>query len=127
MNSMGDQLAAARKAEKEDTAQATKMYKDIIKADPLNEQAYSRLMILYRKEKDYKAEEAIIHRAIQHFEGYYKKQQHTRSAQITSLSKSIAQKTGLVNTKGSALYAPEPIASWQKRLLTVEKRLQKAK
>ena len=47
-----------------DTERAAAAYEKAIKDNPLNEYAYDRLMIIYRKNKEYKKENAVIARAI---------------------------------------------------------------
>ena len=55
---------------KEHIPLAIKDYEEAIKKDPLREKAYDRLMILYRKEKDYKSELRLINAGIKSFENF---------------------------------------------------------
>lgn len=59
--------------EKEDPAAAAKSYESILKKDDLNIHAYNRLMIVYRKLKEYKKEATLIRKAIAAYEAFYKK------------------------------------------------------
>lgn len=120
-----DWLEKARELEQTgELQQAAKAYEQVIKADPVNELAYNRLMIVYRKEKEYKKELAVIKGGIRAFEDMYKAA--TRRApdkKIMRLSKALLKATGLANKKGQLLYEPEPIGKWNKRKQLVEKRL----
>ena len=109
---------------KEDIALAIKDYEEAIKANPLIEKAYDRLMILYRKEKDYKNELRIINTGIKSFENFYRSRK-TGSKKIAEISKKLNRSFGLTDKKGNAVYEPEPIARWKKRKITVEKRIKK--
>lgn len=60
-------IEEAFEEEKVDSSIAIKEYEKAIKADPLAEIAYDRLMILHRKEKDYKKELNLIDAGIKAF------------------------------------------------------------
>ena len=121
VHSIKDLLSHARYA---DDQEAIHAYEQVIKQDPLNELAYDRLMILYRKLKDYKKEVALINKAVKAYEKYYKSRQ-SRSKKVLELSEKLSKSVGLTDKKGNSLYEPEPIAKWKKRLLTAEQKLQK--
>src|SRR6476646_4182445 len=108
-------LAEAKQAENEDdTARAVEFYEKVVKADDLNEFAYNRLMVLYRKEKDYSKEVKLIDKGIDAFEKHYRNAvKHNRT--IASVSEKLNKAFGLVDKKGNQLYDPEPIAKWKKR------------
>jgi tetratricopeptide (TPR) repeat protein len=110
--------------EKEEAPIAIKDYEEVIKTNPLTEKAYDRLMILYRKEKDYKSELRIINTGIKIFENFYKSRK-SGSKKIAELSKKLNRSFGFTDKKGNALYDPEPIARWKKRKITVQKRIKK--
>ncbi|RKO68245.1 tetratricopeptide repeat protein [Sphingobacterium puteale] len=59
------------------TEDAIKSYSQVISKDPLQSGAYNRLMILYRKLKDYKKELAVIKQAIGAYEKDIKDDQQT--------------------------------------------------
>jgi len=110
--------------EKKDVALAIKDYEEAIAKDPLSEKAYDRLMILYRKEKDYKSELKLINAGIKAFESFYRSRK-SGSKKIAEISKKLNKSFGFTDKKGNALYDPEPIARWKKRKVTVEKRVKK--
>jgi hypothetical protein len=110
--------------EKEDISLAIKDYEEAIEKDPLAEKAYDRLMILYRKEKEYKKELKLINSGIKAFESFYKSRK-SGSKKIAEISKKLNKSFGFTDKKGNAVYDPEPIARWKKRKLTVEKRANK--
>ena len=110
--------------EKEDISLAIKDYEEAIQKDPLAEKAYDRLMILYRKEKDYKKEFKLINSGIKAFESFYKSRK-SGSKKIAEISKKLNKSFGFTDKKGNAVYDPEPIARWKKRKITVEKKIKK--
>ena len=117
------QAAAAEK--NENLALAEKLYKKQMQLKAFNAFVYTRLMILYRKQKRYKEELAIINKGISHFAEHKAKQSSKKSsnAAIKKLSKSLNKSLGLTDNKGNFLFDPEPIATWKKRKITVEKKL----
>ena len=112
----------AGEAEEKDNPEAIRGYEEIIQKDPLAEKAYDRLMILYRKEKDYKKELKLINAGIKAFERFYRSRKSS-SKKIAEISKKLNRSFGFTDKKGNAVYDPEPIARWKKRKLTVEKRI----
>lgn len=117
------QAAAAEK--NDDLALAEKLYKKQMQLKAFNASVYTRLMILYRKQKRYKEELAIINKGISHFAEHKAKQSSKKnsSAAIKKLSKSLNKSLGLTDNKGNFLFDPEPVATWKKRKITVEKKL----
>ncbi|HUS00424.1 MAG TPA: hypothetical protein VMY77_01785 [Chitinophagaceae bacterium] len=115
---------ATEAEEKADDSLAIKDYESAIDANPLLEKAYDRLMILYRKEKDYKNELRLINSGIKAFENFYKSRK-SGSKKIAEISKKLNRSFGFTDKKGNAVYDPEPIARWKKRKVTVEKRIKK--
>ncbi len=99
------------------------MYHQAIEKDPVKENPYDLLMMLFRKQKDYKKELRIIKEGIKVFEEFYKSQLHNKSKTITALSNKLSKSTGLADKKGNSLYNPEPIARWKKRQLMAEKKI----
>jgi hypothetical protein len=110
--------------EKEDISLAIKDYEEAIKLNPLSEKAYDRLMILYRKEKNYKSELKLINTGIKAFENFYRSRK-SGSKKIAEISKKLNRSFGFTDKKGNAIYDPEPIARWKKRKVTVEKKIKK--
>lgn len=109
--------------EKENPQEAINLYSNFLKKNKLDQRAYNRLMILYRKQKEYKKEAALIRSAIEVYEAYYKKHMPSHSARITTLSRALSISTGLTTKKGRPLFDPEPIATWRKRLTTVNNKI----
>jgi len=108
----------------EDQQKAIAFYEKIINQDPVNEEAYRRLMIIYRKQKNYKKELAVIRAGIKAFENLYQPSAGlVANKKIKALSKALLKSTGLADKKGNPLYQKEPIGSWTRRKLIVEKKL----
>ena len=120
-------LANAKQAtDADDYEQAIELYNQVLKADELNEQAYNRLMIIYRKLKLPKQEVAIINAGIKAFEKFYKPTlKSAKSKRVAEISNALLKSTGLADKKGNTLYEPEPINTWRKRKLIAEKKLKK--
>jgi tetratricopeptide (TPR) repeat protein len=112
----------------EDLKRAATLYEQAIKEKPTDEFSYNRLMIVYRKLKQYKDELRVINKAIKNFkEAHAKKigKGLRKNSTVGKLSTALMKTAGLLDKKGNAVYVPEPIARWEKRKLTVEKRLKK--
>ena len=111
-----------------DIEQAATLYEQARKADPANQYPYDRLMIIYRKLKKYKEELRVINEGIKFFESFYKNKSQQiagKDKKIMELSNAFMKRVGLQDKKGKNLYFPEPIAKWQKRKETVQKKLGK--
>jgi tetratricopeptide (TPR) repeat protein len=123
--SIADLLAQGKDAEAAtEWEEAEKTYHRVLKRDNNNLPAFKRLMIVYRKQKLFKEELAIINKAIDAFGKLYQpKTAHNKKVQ--SLSAKINKAFGMVDRKGNSLYEPGPVATWKKRKLLVEKRLKK--
>jgi DNA-binding SARP family transcriptional activator len=94
-----------------------------IKYHPTNEKAYSRLMIIYRKQQEYKKELKVINLAIKTFEEMFSRKQPAYNPRIKALSKALAKATGLTDKKGNSLYEKGELAKWKRRKATVMKKL----
>lgn len=94
---------------------------------------YDRLMIHYRKQKEYKKELQLINRALKVFGDQLKRhasQLYSVAKSRTSvkrLSEQIGKLSGLMDKKGNQQYLPEPLARWTKRKQTVEQKIKKTK
>lgn len=80
---------------------------------------YERLMIHYRKAKEYEKESAIIKKGIAALQQFYTNaQQQTLgkkvNPKIKALSKKIGKSVGLVDKKGNDVFLPEPLPKWIK-------------
>ena len=117
-------LSEAKEAENtENIEDAVRWYHEAMSTDHLNEDAYNRLMILFRKQKDYKKELSIIKEGIKIFERYYESRIPKKSKTITDISNKLNKSFGLADKKGNKIFSPEPIAKWKKRKLVVEKKI----
>ncbi len=122
-------LEQAKEAEaQQEFKSAEKLYKQHLNKHPIDEFAYNRLMIIYRKQKMYKDELAIINRAIKALEDFYAKRAQKRvgkNNKIKTLSNNLIKSLGLADKKGNALYEPEPLPTWKKRKAVALKKLHK--
>jgi tetratricopeptide (TPR) repeat protein len=106
---------------------AAKLYARAAKAEPHDEQAYNRLMIIYRKLQWYEEELKIIKKGIAAFEELYQKKSERlfgKNQKVARLSNALAKSLGQRGKKTEALYLPEPIPKWMKRQKVVEKKLE---
>jgi tetratricopeptide (TPR) repeat protein len=106
---------------------AAETWQKIIKSNPHDGRAYDRLMIIYRKLKDYEKEIKTINTAINSFEKSFREKQPTYSKKIASISKALSKATGLSDKKGNNIYQPNELARWKKRKTSVLKFQKKAK
>lgn len=107
---------------KGDIDKAIILYEKAIRTGCADENCFKRLMILYRKQRRYKEELAVIKKGIALFAKKLVKKTPA-SARLKKLSKAFGQKTGLLDKKGQQLFMPEPLISWQKRALLVQKKI----
>ena len=120
--SVKDMVISAKQAEAAlENESAIALYEKIIKTDPLNEFAYDRLMILFRKTKNSKREIGIIKLAVNTFEKFYKSKLKS-TKKISEISNRLNRSIGLVDKKGQSIFDPEPIAKWKKRKMILEKK-----
>lgn len=109
---------------REEVAKAIAFYEKQVKQNPLNEEAYRRMMIIYRRQKNYRKELGVIRAGIKAFENLYKPSVSVlKNKKVAALSKALLRSTGLADKKGNPLYQKEPIGSWTRRKLVVEKKL----
>jgi len=106
-------------------------YREQVEKGIFSPAPYDRLMIHYRKEKNYPEELKVIKQAIGTFKKYYADLQGSaikkQKSKITELSRKISKSTGLTDKKGNDTYLPEPIPRWIKRQSVVEQKLKKEK
>lgn len=109
--------------------EAIEAYEHIIKEHPKKEQAYQRLMMLYRKKKDYKKELKVVETALNNFRHVLGtiKQGEKQNKKINQLSMRLIKTTGLVDKKNNPAFFPEPLNKWTKRKMALEKRIGKKK
>lgn len=120
--------AVNKKVEPKEVREKKNLLQDfqLLKKDHLQDEAYDRLMIVYRKLKDYRKELAVIDRGIKAFENYYYSKV-SKSKKVDEISNKLAKSIGLIDKKGNSTYDPEPIDKWKKRRMVVEKRLKPKK
>jgi len=119
-------LQEARQAEVEDQIdKAIGLYKFLIRKNHLEPLYYDRLMILYRKQRNYPTELDLLKKGIHAFENYFasrtKKLFSHDKNKIVKLSEALMKKTGL-KEKGHE-YLPEPLSKWHKRKSLLEKKI----
>ena len=108
-------------------SEAAAAYERALKEKPVNELAFNRLMILYRKLKDQRKELYTINSAIKTFEDFYTPKGSKHGSKVSKLSLALAKSTGLVDKKGKNIFDPEPIAKWKKRKMLLEKKIKSKK
>ena len=124
--SINDLLSKAEEARKnKDDPLAIQLYRQVLEIDSMQIPAYNALMKIYRQEKAYKKELAIINAGIKVYEKYYKVHSGKHTKEVDALSAKLNKSLGLVDKKGTKFYSPEPIGKWQKRKEIVEKKLEK--
>jgi tetratricopeptide (TPR) repeat protein len=120
-------LNKAREAEiNNDLDLAAEFYEKAIKANKADEDPYDRLMVIYRKLKQYKDELRVINSGIKFYENLYKKKSEKllgKNKKLLQLSNALAKTTGLTDKKGNSTFYPEPIGRWRKRKAIVEKKI----
>lgn len=118
-------LAEAKDLERDnELEQAVAEYKKIIRAYPLKEEGYDRLMIAQRKTKNIKDEIATIKKAVKTFEERFgKPSRHLKEKKVTRLSNALLKSMGLADKKGHPIYEHEPFARWNKRRRLLESKM----
>ncbi|MET0635475.1 MAG: hypothetical protein ABWZ25_05580 [Chitinophagaceae bacterium] len=108
----------------EDYAEAMEAYHQDLKVNPTHEGSWHRLMILYRKEKNYKMEWQVINEAIGVFEKLYTPGSgKLKGKKVEAISKALMKTTGLTDKKGKPLYQPEPLGKWYRRRTLLKKKM----
>ena len=120
-----ENIKQARAAEQEgEEEEAITYYERAIKQKPLLEQPYARLMVLYRKKKQYEEELKVLNKALEVFTDHYDKKKKTfqGSGKVASLSRAILKVVGGAKAAMENRY-PQPIPKWTRRKETVEKKI----
>ena len=108
---------------------AIRLYEKEIAGNCKNLAPDQRLLVLYRRQKKYKQELAVLKKGIQCVEEqlaghkdalFSKKPQRNK---IMRLSKALAQKIGLLDKKGKELLPPQPLEQWIRREQIVRKKI----
>ena len=117
----------AMQAEREeDVNKAIRFYEQNIREDHADKFAFERLMIIYRKDKEYKNELRVIKRGIEVFQKKFKERvKHSLARRVSDkkleqLSNAIIKISG---QKKEELHFPDPVDKWLKRKEIVEKKL----
>jgi tetratricopeptide (TPR) repeat protein len=104
---------------------AIKLYEQNIKENYADEFAFDRLMIIYRKQKEYRDELRVINRGIELFQESLKAHlknslSHVDGKKVERLSNAIMKQTRL----NKNIHFPDPIDKWIKRKEIVKKKLE---
>lgn len=105
---------------------AIKKYQKALSQNPTLSAASNRLMIIFRRQKEYKKELAVIKEAIESYEEQLSqgiKDWASENKQSADLSRSLAKSLGLLTDKGIPKYEDKQVASWKKRIEVVQKKL----
>ena len=120
-------LGKARQAEQSgELSEAADLYERITKQAPMEAVAYNRLMVYYRRQKNYKKELQVIRQAIAAYARHAQEshdawlRRHKRAAR---LAKALVKSLGLTDRKGIPVIENRQLATWRKRLQVVRKRL----
>jgi len=113
-------MESGKQWEKEDPPKAAKLYSGMIKLYRHKAILYDRLLMVYRKQQEFKKELQILNAAIKYFQELHDKAHHRKaSKKITQLSKAISKLTGLTTGKKHPVSLPQPMAKWTKRKVVV--------
>jgi tetratricopeptide (TPR) repeat protein len=122
-------LVEAKEAESQgDNDRAVTLYQQAVKNDPLEEQAWQRLMVLHRKQKDYNGELKIINLALKAYETHSREVQQQwlqKNKKAAPLIKSLAKSLGLMNSNGVMIDHNPILDKWIHRKEWVKARLKK--
>lgn len=107
--------------------EAIRCYREAINQKPFDEFPFARLMILYRKEKEYEEELKVINKAIDVFRSFYdeKTRKFNKNTKLGRISQALLKNLNKGN-KGLDEY-PAPLPAWMKRKELVEQKLGKQK
>jgi hypothetical protein len=106
-------------------------YREQVKEGVFSALPYDRLMIHYRKQKDYAEELKVIKKGIDTFKKFYSNLQASsvkkQKSKVAELSRQFSKRAGLTDKKGNSTYLPEPLPRWIKRQSVVEQKIKKQK
>lgn len=98
-----------------------KLYEGLLKRHPANEKILTRLIINYRKIKDYKRELKHINSLLKVHEDFYSPKRKAEAV-VVSISNKLNKLLGGTDKKGNNVYTDESIKKLQKRKMLVEKK-----
>jgi len=120
-------MEEARQLEKDEKyADALKIYRALTRRKHLNAEAYSRMMIILRRQKKYQDELEVIQRAIAAAEkaiGANQQAFDAKDPEAVDLGRKLATSLGLLDDEGLPVYEEPQLQAWRKREAVVEKRL----
>lgn len=124
-----DLLKQAERFEKNDELEAAaKLYLQYLRKLPASEYAFSRLMIIYRKQRNREKELEIIGRGIKTFQEIFRKTMKVSPTRKTvEISKKLLKAMGMADSKGIELNEREPLRKWKKRKELLERKKQTGK
>lgn len=108
--------------------EAESLYLKILTKIPANIESLERLMIIYRKQKLYNKELAIIRKAIKSYLEYaasHTKEMLSENKKAAILSKKLARQLGMIDQRGRPVDDDEIIIKWRRREGVVLKKLGK--
>jgi tetratricopeptide (TPR) repeat protein len=123
-----DLLIHARLMEKEGNDQhAIKDYRRLLSSPYRREFSYQRLMVIYRRLKEFKKELAIIDEAIKEFSAILYTSKRLHKKKVESLSRKLSISTGLSGKRGDSIHQPEPVSGWTIRRKRLKKLIEAGK
>jgi len=117
---------AKEAAQQGDAEEAVKYYYRALKNDPADAIAYNRLMVYYRRRKEYRKELQVIQAAIASQQRHaleYQQSWVRRNKKTARTAKALAKSLGLINQKGMPVVETLQLNTWRKRMNMVRKRL----
>ena len=103
--------------------EAAQSYEQAIRQSPLEEQAYTRLMVIYRKLKQPAKELGVVKKALVVFMDHHDKKvaKYSGKDKVGQLSKALLKSMSGKSKMG--VDYPQPVPKWQKRKEAIEKKL----
>ncbi|MCX2429882.1 hypothetical protein [Pedobacter sp. GR22-10] len=125
--SISEKISSAGQLEKAgDLKGAEDIYLNLLKKNKINIVAYSRLMVIYRKQKFYRKELIIINKAIKSYLEQQKSEQKdwiAENKKAACISMGLAKALGLLTAKGHPSHDDPIIAAWKKRRENLQKKM----
>lgn len=125
--SFTESVKEAEEAIREDKfKQAISVYEKLIKRKPGYEKGYSRLMMLYRRLKEYRKELQVINAGIKNItEAFHAQGQElfSKNNSVKRISNALMKSLGLKNSNGKHTYEPEQVIKWRNRKTILLKKL----
>lgn len=129
MEHHNDLIAKARQFEREENfEEAAPLYEKVVQQDPLNENAINRLLIIYRKLKEYRKEIQLLNTSIKASSSKMQEQQTAWSKKhpaAARASKSLLRSLGGARAKVAPAYEEAAVRNWRKRKENLVKRMKK--